>query len=142
MKAGIDHIGVGCGAIIVNDKDEVLLVKRSQNSRTEPGQWSRPGGQVEFGEHGATATEREVEEETGIKVKVVRPLEFTEVIDGDNGGKHWVALGYLARHVSGEPVNREPDKHEDIRWFPLEGLPENLTSYTRNAINVFLKTRQ
>lgn len=134
-KPGKDYIGVGCGAIVVNDKDEVLLVKRASTSRTEPGTWSRPGGMVEFGETVEQAVEREIEEETGIKVRAVRLLEMTQnIVDG----KHWIALGFLARHVSGEPENKEPTKHDDIGWFPLAQLPDNLNNYTRNAIGAYL----
>jgi 8-oxo-dGTP diphosphatase len=140
MESGKDFIGVGCGAIIIKDNNEVLLVRRSKDARLEPGMWSRPGGMVEFAEPTVKAVEREVLEETGLKIRVVRPLEFTEILSPDRK-KHWIALGYLARHVSGEPVNMEPDKHDEIRWFRLDRLPDNLTSYTRNAIDVYLRSR-
>jgi ADP-ribose pyrophosphatase YjhB (NUDIX family) len=140
MKAGKDFIGLGCGALVINDKDEILLLRYSDTSKTDPGMWARPGGQVEFGEEGARAAEREVEEETGVKVSVVRPLEFTEIVDGENA-KHWIALGFLARHVSGTPKLMEPDTHVEIGWFSLDKLPENITSYTKNSIDVFLKSK-
>lgn len=141
MKAGEDYIRVGCGAIIINDKREVLLLKRASDARTEPGQWSRPGGQVEFGESAADAAVREVKEEAGIEVEVIRQLEFTENVASD-GSKHWIALGFLARHVSGEIENVEPHKHDEIRWFSLDALPDNLTDYTRNAIDIYLRTKK
>lgn len=140
MKAGKDFIGVGCGAIIINDKNEVLLLKRSMNSRTDPGLWSRPGGQVEFDESVEDAVEREVKEEAGIIVKAVRRLDYTETISDDKT-THWVALGYLAEHVSGEPVNVEPDKHDEIKWFPLDDLPDSLADYTKNSIEFYLKAQ-
>ncbi|MCK5063376.1 MAG: NUDIX domain-containing protein, partial [Candidatus Aenigmarchaeota archaeon] len=83
MKSGKDFIGIGCGAIIINDKNEVLLVKRSKTSRVNPDIWSRPGGEVEFGESSAKAVEREVLEETGIIIKAVRPLGFLDNISPD-----------------------------------------------------------
>ena len=140
MKPGKNFIGIGCGAIIINDNNEILLVKRSENSRTEPNTWSRPGGEVNFGETVEQAVEREVEEETGIKVKVLRFLEITQIIDKENN-KHWIALGFLAKHIEGEPKNLEPEKHDDIKWFPLNQLPENINSYTKNAVDVFLKSK-
>ena len=139
MKAGIDFIGIGCGAIIINDNNEVLLVKRSINSRTEPGTWSRPGGQVEFGETVEEAVEREVLEETNVQVRVLRFLEMTQNINQDKF-KHWIALGFLAKHVSGEPENLEPTKHDEVRWISLSELPENINIYTKNAIDVYLKS--
>jgi mutator protein MutT len=139
MKPGKDFIGVGCGAIIINDMDEVLLIKRSQGLVMEPGTWSRPGGRVEFGEKVEEAVRREIKEEIGIDVEVVRFLEITQTIED---GKHWISLGFLARHVSGTPRNMEPGKHDEMRWFPLSKLPENLNSYTRNAINVYFGSRR
>jgi len=140
MKAGKDFIGLGCGALVINDRNEVLLLRYSDSSRTDPGMWARPGGQVEFGEEGARAAEREVEEETGVKVSIVRPLEFTEIVDSGNA-RHWVALGFLARYVSGAPKIMEPDKHVEIGWFSLDSLPKNLTHYTRNSIDAFLGSK-
>lgn len=140
MKAGKDFIGVGCGAIIINDKNEVLLLKRSINSRIDPGLWSRPGGQVEFDESIEDAVEREVKEETGIIVKAVRRLDYTETIS-DNRSTHWVALGFLAKHISGEPINVEPNKHDEIKWFSIDNLPSNLADYTKNSIEFYLKIK-
>lgn len=139
MKSGVDYIGVGCGAIIINDNDEILLIKRSESSRTEPGTWSRPGGEVEFEETIKEAVEREVLEETGVVVKVLRFLEITENI---TDGKHWIAVGYLSKYVSGIPTipEKEKTKHDDIKWFKLDSLPDNINNYTKNAINKYLET--
>ena len=138
MHPGIDYIGVGCGAIVINDNNEVLLVKRSSSSRTEPGMWSRPGGQVEFGETVEEAVEREVLEETGVTVKFERFL----CMDQNMGeSKHWIALGFLATYVSGRAQNLEPDKHYAVRWVSLDELPDNLTAYTRHSVDEFISTR-
>lgn len=141
MKAGKDFIGVGCGALIINDKNEILLVKRSWNSRVDRGLWSRPGGEVEFNESVETAVEREVKEEVGIVVKAVRRLDYTETIS-DDGTTHWIALGFLATYVSGEPTNVEPDKHDEIKWFPLDQIPDNTAEYTKNSIAFYLGTKK
>ena len=138
MKSGKDCIGVGCGAIIINDRNEVLLVKRSKNSRVNPDVWSRPGGEVEFGESSAEAVEREVFEEVGIRIKAVRSLGFLDNISPDKK-THWISIGYLAEYVSGQIENKEPDKHDDIRWFPVDKLPENVTDYTKESVEEVLK---
>ena len=139
MKPGKDFIGIGCGAIIVNDKDEVLLLKRSSTARTEPITWSRPGGAVEFGEKIEEAVVREVEEETGVKIQVLKHLEITQNIEED---KHWIAHGYLARHLSGEPKNMEPTKHDEIRWFPVNELPEKINNYTKKSIELYIESKK
>jgi len=53
MKSGKDYIGVGVGAIIQDDKGQILLFKRSSKlhpDRTTVGMWSVSGGEVNFGE--------------------------------------------------------------------------------------------
>jgi ADP-ribose pyrophosphatase len=141
MKPGIDYVGVGCGCVIINDKNEVLLVKRSNQSKMEPGLWSRPGGTVEFGETVEEALKREIKEELDIEIEILSFLEHTNNIMVEDGiKKHWLAMGFLARIKSGELKNMEPHKHDDVRWFPLNNLPEELTVYTKNAMDIINKT--
>ena len=66
MKKGIDYIGVGSGAIIVNREGKVFLAKRGRDARNESGKWEFPGGGVEFGERLEDALVREVREEYGL----------------------------------------------------------------------------
>lgn len=132
-------IRVGCGAIIINDKNEVLLLKRSKSLAFEPGLWARPGGSLEIGESLEDAVAREVKEEVGIIVKVLRVLDATTNYYPAKGTQ-WVALGYLAKPVSGEPQNLEPDKADEVKWFPLGALPKNISNYTKNAILAYLKS--
>jgi len=50
MKQGVDYIGVAVGAMIINDKGELFITKRSQNCKNERGFWEIPGGSVQYGE--------------------------------------------------------------------------------------------
>ncbi len=50
MKRGIDTIGVGVGAIIVDEQDRLFLARRGPQAQNERGLWEFPGGAVEFGE--------------------------------------------------------------------------------------------
>ncbi len=140
MKSGIDYIGTGCGAIVIRGKKEVLLVQRSKVSRTEPGTWSRPGGEVDFGESIKAAVARETLEETGVVVKAEEEaLLINEIITKDS---HWMAHGYVAEYISGEAYNVEgPEKHEDVKWFPLDNLPQNLNIYTKESLEKYIATR-
>ena len=128
-----NNIGVGCGCIILNKKGEILLVKRSKDLRNEAGMWSRPGGTVEFGETITEALVREIREEIGIEIEIIKFLEYTDIINKEEG-THWVALGFLAKRKSGEVKNLIPHEHDEVRWFQLDRLPKNVTHYTRNSI--------
>lgn len=137
MKPGKDYIGVGCGALIVNDKNETLLIKRTSKSQNEAGFWSKPGGTVEFNEKVEDAIIREIKEELGIDIKLIRPLGFTNhILNSDN--QHWVAIHYLAKIINGELEIMEPDKIEEIKWFSFDNLPVNLTQTTKDPIREYL----
>jgi len=139
-KTTFKQIGIGCGAIVANDKDEILLVKRSLSSRHEPGTWSRPGGKIEFGETIESALAREILEETGIQIQAIEFLEVSQSVDPENDF-HWISLGYFAWYSSGTARNMEPDRHDEVAWFPLDQLPPGINAITRRAIRTFLEKR-
>lgn len=62
------QIRVGCSAVIFDEKREKVLLTQ----RTDNGRWCVPGGGMEPGESAAEACEREVWEETGLKVRATR----------------------------------------------------------------------
>jgi len=139
MKSGVDCIGVGCGALIINDKNEALLVKRGVKSKNEVGVWSKPGGTVEFGEKVEDAVKREIKEELGVDIKLSKFLGFTNhIIKSEN--QHWVTFNYLAKIIEGEPKIMEPEKIAEIKWFNLRNLPEKLSQTTSEPIKDYLKS--
>jgi len=92
---------VGVGAVIV-DAGKVLLVTRQH----EPlkGQWSLPGGAVEVGETLEACLVREIEEETGLRVRVGPVVEVLDRITRDSAGEvqyHFVLVDYLCWPVDG-----------------------------------------
>ena len=119
---------VGCGAAIWRD-GRLLLVKRLR--APEAGCWNLPGGKVEFGERAADAVRREVAEEIGVEIELTRSLGFVEMFADT---QHWVSPIYEARIVSGEPVNREPDKHEALLWADPAAPPSPLATAAREAL--------
>jgi len=107
----------------------VLLVKRTSDSRNSPGLWCRPGGAVEQGESPEEACIREVKEEIGIDIEVLEQLDKCR-------HDEWLAIGFLCRIKSGTPKNLEPHKHDEVKWWPLDNLPE-LAEYTKTGIEEY-----
>lgn len=136
MKPGKDYIGVGCGAVIVNDENEILLQLR--NKAPEKGCWCIPGGKLEWFEKFEDAIKREVKEETDVDIEVIDLLGVCDhIIKAEES--HWIATSYLCKIVNGEPKNMEPTKHLDLKWFSLDNLPEKLTITTQYAVQNFKK---
>ena len=128
--------GVGCGAAIVRE-GRLLLVKRRRPP--EAGCWNLPGGKVGFGERVEDAILREIGEETGVQIALLRPLGVVQMIGLDD--QHWVSPIHLAEIVAGEPENCEPGKHEAIAWAALDAPPSPLALAARQAIVALARGR-
>lgn len=136
MIQGKDYIGVGCGAFILNEKNELLLQLR--NKAPEKEYWSIPGGKLELFETFEEAVKREVKEEIGVEVQVIDLLGICDHII-KNEERHWVSPSFLCKIVRGEPQIMEPTKHLDMKWFPLDNLPEKITITTQDAVKNYKK---
>src|SRR5512139_2752494 len=134
MIRGVDYIGVGVGAVIVNEGGELFFSQRGPQAKNERGLWEFPGGSVEFGETLAAALQREMDEEYGIEIAV---RELLDVIDHilPEEGQHWVSPTFICHITSGQPVIREPGKCAAIGWYAPEQAPANLTQVTRQNLN-------
>lgn len=131
MKIGKDYIGVGVGAFILNEKNELLLQKRAVPA--EKDHWCIPGGRLEMFETLEHAVIREAKEETDLDIEVLKLMGVCDHIIKDENA-HWVATSYLCKIKNGTPKIVEPDKASDMRWFPLNELPDKLTITTKKAL--------
>ena len=86
--------------VVPSEEGRILLIRRG--SEPYEGHWALPGGFVEVGETLDTAAAREAEEETGLKVEIVRLVGVYSDPDRDPRG-HNVSVAYLARAQDGEP---------------------------------------
>lgn len=137
MKAGKDYIGVGCGAFIINEKNEILLMRRGPRSKNRIGHWTIPGGAVEFGETFHSALKREIKEELAIDIEILDHLCLVDDILPEEN-QHWITPQFLACIVSGEAKITEPEKCDGLAWFRFDALPEPLTIMTVQAIQAFI----
>jgi 8-oxo-dGTP diphosphatase len=128
---------VGVGAIVLHE-GRVLLVKRGRAPGL--GLWSVPGGLVDRGESTVEAARREVEEETGLKVRIAGLVGVLDRVTRDAEGRvryHWVLIDYLAVPESIDTLAAGSDAAE-VRWVTLdeiERLPvtEGLMDMIRRA---------
>lgn len=128
------------GALIVNRKGEILLVK----SNKWGDKYTVPGGHIELGERAEDAIRREVREETGLRVKPIALLMIQEAIYPHDYVKreHFIFLDYLCVATS-SAVQLDNDELQEYVWIPLRrSLQLRLEPYTRNLIRRYMKWRR
>jgi len=112
---------VAVGGVVL-DGDRVLLVRRGQAPSV--GRWSIPGGLVGLGERLEDAVVREIEEESGLRVRVLGLCGVIDrVIRGDDAGAvryHYVIIDYVSAVEGG--VLRAGDDAAEARWVALDEL--------------------
>ena len=135
------HIGhapiltVGAVALIVDEQNRLLMMKRSDN-----GCWGVPGGAVEPGEKVEDAACRETLEECGLQVEEMSlfgvfsgPECYYKYPNGDE--VYNVSIVYLSQDVNGDiHLNGE---HTEWCWFAADEIPENISPPIRSVIKKF-----
>ena len=117
-------------------KDGKVLLLRRFNTGYEDGKYSMVAGHVDQGETFTQCIIREAEEEAGI---LLRPedLEVIHVMyrnshSAENNER--VDIFFSAQQWQGELQNKEPQKCDDLSWFELDHLPENVIPYIKQAL--------
>ena len=139
--------GSATAAFIVNDNDELLVVRRAKEPAK--GTLDLPGGFVDMYETGEEGMRREIKEETGLDVQDVRYLFSTpNVYEYSGMGIHTLDMDFLVR-VHGDPdalkaaVHAADDAAEAL-WIPISEInPDEfgLTSI-RQAVIRFCEHRE
>ncbi len=102
---------LGAVMVIINDKNEALLLKRTPSARWQPNKWGFPGGKLEKGETPLAAARRETKEET--ELDVTNTKEITLVLDKP-------LAAYYTRDYSGDV--KIDFEHSDWAWVSEQDL--------------------
>jgi len=119
-------------AIVVNEQREVLLVQRDK----EPykGMWCLPIGFAESGEEVKDAALRELEEESGVKGKIIRLIDV-DTVDNDFYG----SLAIVTYEVRAEGGMLRPgDDAADARYVPIFDLPALAWASNEKAVKIYI----
>ncbi|WP_161597754.1 NUDIX domain-containing protein [Fluviispira multicolorata] len=120
----------GVRGLVINDKNEILLVKHTYMSG-----WHFPGGGVDKGESPREAIIREVQEEAGINVR-----EFPNLIDcyyhKIMGVDDFICF-YVIKKFDTQPFKSSEIK--EAKWFSFNDLPYDVSSATRRRLSEFFE---
>jgi 8-oxo-dGTP diphosphatase len=111
------HPQLAVSAAIFRD-DKILLVRRARSPAD--GFYSLPGGRVEFGETLHAALNREVIEETALKIEIAALAGWREVLPATSRGGHYLIMSFAARWIAGEVVLNE--ELDDFRWLAPDAI--------------------
>ncbi|MEV6450212.1 NUDIX domain-containing protein [Streptomyces anulatus] len=142
LKPALESMTLLVAAVIVHDKaaNRVVLLQRSESAKFAQGMWDLPVGKSEPGEPITETAVRELYEETGLTVrpeslKVAHIIHGAWGVEAPNG---FLTVVFAADDWTGEPENREPRKHSQVRWIDANAIPEAFVDTTASALHHYL----
>jgi 8-oxo-dGTP diphosphatase len=128
----INHVyGLAVRVLLTDQDSKILILKRSTDSKTNPGKWELPGGKVDQGESFDHALIREVYEETNLKISL------EHVVGASEQNLHIIRAVHII--MSGKIVEGElnlSSEHEGYAWVLIETLPDyELADWLQDYVN-------
>ena len=120
-----------CGCIVMNDKNEILLILHNA------GHWDFPKGHVEDGETETQTAIREVKEETNIDVEVNEQYRYsTKYSPREDVVKE--VIYFLAKNISDER-KAQLEEVSEVKWFSIGDAIDKITFDNSREILIQLK---
>lgn len=130
------YTGKTSTAIIPFPDNQILLIKR--NTRPFVGYWALPGGRMDPGETIEQTIVREVKEETGLDVTIIRKIgEYIEKGIKDDVEYEYYPTCFVVAPISGE-IKKQESEIREIRLFSLNVLPKPLAFEHEKMIKDYL----
>lgn len=129
-------------AVIVNDKGQILILREADTYEegTNIGKYHMPGGRLNPGEAFLDGLAREVDEETGLKIEVGKPIFIGEWWPVIKGVKNQIVEIFFVCKLSAGHV-RLSQEHDDYKWIePASYSQYNVMNPEDRVIEEYLKS--
>lgn len=118
---------------IIRQHDKILVTHRSSVNDYKPLQWDFPGGKLEPGETPEQGLEREIQEETSLKV-TIDSIDYIFPMLEELPEREYILLVYECQYIGGE-ITLNPEEHDEYRWVTFEELPKlDLIHFVRSWV--------
>jgi 8-oxo-dGTP diphosphatase len=114
-------MNVSTKVFILNQKNEILVLFRTEKVRARPNTWDIPGGKLEEGEDLEDGLSREVKEETGLDIGQFTILGATSAYNVK--GEFWVQIGYTSNYKDDSSILLS-EEHSEYRWITKDDFFE------------------
>jgi 8-oxo-dGTP pyrophosphatase MutT (NUDIX family) len=118
---------------LILQKDNKILLSRRFNTGWMDGNYSLIAGHLDGNETIFRAMVREAKEEAGITVKKSNLIP-AHVLHRKSSDSEYIDFFFVAQKWDGKPTINEPDKCDDLSWFDLDNLPDNLLPYIKSTL--------
>ncbi|MDD5145236.1 MAG: NUDIX domain-containing protein [Candidatus Pacebacteria bacterium] len=118
-------------------RDNKILLSRRYNTGYFDGNYSFPAGHIDGNETLKQGLVREVKEEIGVDLES-NDLELIHVMDRKIPDDERLDFFFRTKKYLGEPKIMETNKCDDLSWFELNNLPQNIIPYIKQAIDSIL----
>lgn len=128
----INHVyGLAVRVLLTDQDGKILILKRSTDSKTNPGKWELPGGKVNQDESFDHALIREVYEETNLKITL------EHVVGASEQNLHIIRAVHII--MSGKIIEGElnlSSEHEGYAWVRMETISDyELADWLHDYVN-------
>lgn len=122
--------------LLLRKDDEILLLRRA-NTGYQDGKYGVVAGHLDGDELATSGVVREAKEEAGITIdsRDLKLVHTCHRLTRNNPGQERMDLFFEASTWQGNVTNAEPSKCDDLSWFPVRALPNNMLPLVRNVIN-------
>ncbi|MCR5608766.1 MAG: NUDIX domain-containing protein [Lachnospiraceae bacterium] len=131
------EFGVANKGYIFKDDKLLVIYKTKEEAKEDPDpdlRIDQPGGRLEFGEEPIEALRREIMEEVGLKVNIIKPIDVWTYCKNDKGFQ-LVGINYLCQWTNGDVTLSA--EHESYEWLTLDDIKKRQLEDEEQYVRAF-----